>query len=398
MDCACPPPRALVRTRTVDGELQGEAHRTVSNSHPETRQRFDLRRNLIVLFFLLLQDSPSLPISNEPLVRTITWNSSSPRRRLGSSQNSPNTSRISDPPHNNDIFSQIDEENARGNEEEDRTSSFIPTLRIPDTSVKKELEPLCTDNGSAIVLLCWGESSCCSILPVPVQYPEDEVATWTELNKAWYTRRGTWGKYLPGFGVTRVDIVEISILGLKTTSKGRRNDEYIGIYTEKDTNAERRRLQSTIDNAGPMPHCSYDRYTGTDCPVKKVRAARRDLSLLDTVALMKYVFSCPILATSNDFLEKGNLVYSHRDILSEVDSWHGWNSPGLRELKFRGIVITEGWTLDMRHVILPLMSTIFLVVVVVAKFIFGWSTAWTVGAFFVALVTLLWMWATYMAG
>lgn len=113
---------------------------------------------------------------------------------------------------------------------------------------------------------------------------------------------------------------------------------------------------------------------------------------------MKYVFSCPILATSNDFLEKGNLVYSHRDILSEVDSWHGWNSPGLRELKVRGIAITEGWTLDMRHVVLPLMSTIFLVVVVVAKSIFGWSTAWTVGAFFVALVTLLWMWATYMAG
>ncbi|KAE8311123.1 hypothetical protein BDV41DRAFT_566112 [Aspergillus transmontanensis] len=394
MDCACPPPRALVRTRrTVDGELQGEAHRTVSNSHPETRQPFDLRRNLIVLFSFLLQDSPSLPISNEPLVRTITWDSSSPRRRLG-----------------------INEENARGNEEEDRTSSFIPTLPIPDTrgkrqmdrkmrhktrieALKKELEPLCTDNGSAIVLLCWGESSCCSILPVPVQYPEDEVATWTEINKAWYTRRGTWGKYLPGFGVTRVDIIEvkISILGLKKTSK--------------DTNAERRRLQYTIDNAGPMPHCSYDRYTGTvycasdcncfdclpcfddaeDCPVKKVRAARRDLSLLDTVALMKYVFSCPILATSNDFLEKGNLVYSHRDILSEVDSWHGWNSPGLRELKFRGIVITEGWTLDMRHVVLPLMSTIFLVVVVVAKFIFGWSTAWTVGAFFVALVTLLWI-------
>ncbi|KAE8337903.1 hypothetical protein BDV24DRAFT_139148 [Aspergillus arachidicola] len=436
MDCACPPPRALVRTRrTVDDELQGEAHRTVSNSHPETRQRFDLRRNLIVLFSFLLQDSPSLPISNEPLVRTITWDSSSPRRRLGSSQNSPNTSRISDPPHNNDIFSQVNEENARGNEEEDRTSSFIPTLPIPDTrgkrqmdrkmrhktrieALKKELEPLCTDNGSAIVLLCWGESSCCSILPVPVQYPEDEVATWTEINKAWYTRRGTWGKYLPGFGVTRVDIVEISILGPKKTSKGRRNDEYIGIYTEKDTNAERRRLQYTIDNAGPMPHCSYDRYTGTvyctsdcncfdclpcfddaeDCPVKKVRAARRDLSLLDTVALMKYVFSCPILATSNDFLEKGNLVYSHRDILSEVDSWHGWNSPGLRELKFRGIAITEGWTLDMRHVVLPLMSTIFLVVVVVAKFIFGWGTAWTVGAFFIALVTLLWMWATYMAG
>ena len=69
----------------------------------------------------------------------------------------------------------------------------------------------------------------------------------------------------------------------------------------------------------------------------------------------------------------------------------------MRELKFRGLVIREGWTLDARKVILPLLATIFLAVVVAAKFLFGWNTAWTVGGFFVALVTLLWMWANYIS-
>lgn len=81
--------------------------------------------------------------------------------------------------------------------------------------------------------------------------------------------------------------------------------------------------------------------------------------------------------------------------MSKPDSWDGWHRPALRELKFRGIVIREGWTLDARNVVLPLLATMFLAVVVAAKFLFGWNTAWTVGGFFVALVTLLWMWANH---
>jgi hypothetical protein len=34
------------------------------------------------------------------------------------------------------------------------------------------------------VLLCWGEKSGCSTLPVPVSSPEDEVSTWKEINRA----------------------------------------------------------------------------------------------------------------------------------------------------------------------------------------------------------------------
>jgi hypothetical protein len=44
---------------------------------------------------------------------------------------------------------------------------------------------------------------------------------------------------------------------------------------------------------------------------------------------------------------------------------------------------------DTRQVVLPLGATIFLGVVMVAKFLFDWSTAWNVGSFFVALVALL---------
>ena len=126
--------------------------------------------------------------------------------------------------------------------------------------------------------------------------------------------------------------IKISILGLKQASKGREGCEYIGIYTEHDIVAEEQRLQRSIDNYVPTGGCTYDRYTGRvecsvsdcfcygcypgldaldDCPVEINRAARRQLSLLKTLPLMRHAFSNSILADSNDFLEKPNLVYSH---------------------------------------------------------------------------------------
>ncbi|KAL4927730.1 uncharacterized protein BDV17DRAFT_265656, partial [Aspergillus undulatus] len=65
--------------------------------------------------------------------------------------------------------------------------------------LKKYLMPISPEDGSAVVLLCWGEKSCCSILPVSVSNPEDEVATWREINTAWYTCRGHWREKLWGF-------------------------------------------------------------------------------------------------------------------------------------------------------------------------------------------------------
>lgn len=45
------------------------------------------------------------------------------------------------------------------------------------------------------------------------------------------------------------------------------------------------------------------------------------------------------------------------------------------------IVVCGGWALDKPQVILPLLVAILLGVVVAASFLFGWDTAWTVGAF-----------------
>lgn len=122
------------------------------------------------------------------------------------------------------------------------------------------------------------------------------------------------------------------MLGLKEAEKGREKGEYIGMYTVNDIPTERKRLQHIIDSNFPSSDCRYSRDTGTvecgsdcccsdcfpglndvdECPVKILRAARRYISLLDTLVLMRQVFSNPVLAASNDFLEKGNLVYGHQ--------------------------------------------------------------------------------------
>ncbi|KAL3484083.1 hypothetical protein BJX62DRAFT_244282 [Aspergillus germanicus] len=196
----------------------------------------------------------------------------------------------------------------------------------------KELEPLSSEHGSAVVLLCWGEKTSCSIMPVPVAHPEDEVATWTELNNAWYARRGDWRRKLPGFGIKSVDIVEIMMLSSKKSSDHLGQGEYIGMYTEKDIPGERESLQATLSRDLPLwaSECSYERETDTmtckfkcycgdcgpdgldKCPQRTLRDAERALFFLDTLPMMRLVFSNPVLATSSDFLQKGNLVYSHQ--------------------------------------------------------------------------------------
>lgn len=82
-----------------------------------------------------------------------------------------------------------------------------------------------------------------------------------------------------------------------------------------------------------------------------------------------------------------------RDILSEVRCWH---CPSVAELKFRGLMIEEGWDLHSKHIILPLTTTALLLIVVGARLLYGdWGIAWNVGCFFVALVALSTTWADY---
>jgi len=54
--------------------------------------------------------------------------------------------------------------------------------RIQD--LKEKLKYIIPENGSAVVLMCWGKPSCCSILPVRVSSSEDEVTAWSEIQNA----------------------------------------------------------------------------------------------------------------------------------------------------------------------------------------------------------------------
>ncbi|KAJ6018492.1 hypothetical protein N7522_001956 [Penicillium canescens] len=179
------------------------------------------------------------------------------------------------------------------------------------------------------------------------------------------------------------------------------------MYTKIDTLAERKRLEHIIDNYEPQEfQCSYNLYTGkvdclescvsrildhVQCPDERFFKAERDLSLLNTRPLMKLVFSNPNLAASNDFLKEEGIVHSHADVLGKLNEWH---CSELRELRFRGIIISEGWRISAQPMLLSLTVTILLIIVVAAKFTFyDWGTAWNIGCFFATLTTIPWIWA-----
>lgn len=73
-----------------------------------------------------------------------------------------------------------------------------------------------------------------------------------------------------------------------------------------------------------------------------------------------------------------------------------WHCPKLREMKFRGILVKEILKVESQYILLPLASSVLFGTVIVAKFTFGdWGTAWTVGCFFLALVSLWCGYAKY---
>ncbi|GIJ86674.1 hypothetical protein Asppvi_005566 [Aspergillus pseudoviridinutans] len=184
---------------------------------------------------------------------------------------------------------------------------------------------------------------------------------------------------------------------------------YMGTYTTEDLAGERRRLEEVITNYRPQePPCQYNLSTGRvncldtcvshvieyeECPEKKYHKALRELSRLDARSLLTLFFSDADLAALNGFLNREGLVYSHLDVLRRFDEWH---CPELGELRFHGVRIQEDWEFSLRNIVLPFVVSLLFVLVVVAKLTFGdWATAWNVGCFFVALATLLWMWAEY---
>ena len=102
---------------------------------------------------------------------------------------------------------------------EDQDACLGPEFTLKDSrevahnsrkeSLTKMLLPLLGDGADTFILLCWGGEHECSITPVPITNSIDETVIWEDIRQVWYSRRGWWRRYVPCFGVKRVDIVEV---------------------------------------------------------------------------------------------------------------------------------------------------------------------------------------------
>lgn len=108
--------------------------------------------------------------------------------------------------------------------------------------------------------------------------------------------------------------------------------EFVGMYTKKDLQNEKKRLERIIDNYRQQDDpCQYNLSTGSvdcwetcvssiidvECPEKVKYDAERQLENLETHRLMTLAFSDPELASLNDFLQGENVVYGHRSVFKE---------------------------------------------------------------------------------
>lgn len=206
----------------MNDELQITAYRARPDDHPEQRRRFYLKHlSITTPFSLLFQNDQLLPISNDPVVPITSFGDTIPLRcRSGGPHHHDIRAGESNPLNGNGFYAvdeQIEEsEISRKEGEESSSGSTLSSLDIRKENHKnrikalaEELKPMFLEDGSAVVLLCWGEKYGCSILPVQVSNTEDEVCAWERIHRAWYARRGYWRKYLPGFNVTQVEVVEV---------------------------------------------------------------------------------------------------------------------------------------------------------------------------------------------
>lgn len=192
--------------------------------------------------------------------------------------------------------------------------------------------------------------------------------------------------------------------------------EFVGMFAKHDVQSEKKRLGSIIDNHMEQDDpCQYDLSTGlvncsygcvshdidVRCPDLLKFEAERQLDHVNTQPLMRLAFSNPELAFLNDFLRGEKLIYGHRsviirrhpmtlsdpdvnrDILKLLNEWH---CPKLREIKFRGIFVQEGWNMESRYLLFSVALALLFTTILTSKSIFGeWGTAWTVGTFFLTL-------------
>lgn len=184
------------------------------------------------------------------------------------------------------------------------------------------------------ILLCWGKTDHCQMIPVKIPHSADDVAVWHEVQRVWYKQKGSWRRNIPFFGVKKVSAVDVrsqrptdvkrhntnrlaqvSIAG--RNSKSLSDSEFIGSYTEEDIETQKQRLEQKVAEYMPQEFpCSYDPETGRtdcfndcvswvgyglECPEETFHSAERGLRRLNMRQFLALAFSDPSIAKGNDF-------------------------------------------------------------------------------------------------
>ncbi|RMZ46441.1 hypothetical protein CA14_008224 [Aspergillus flavus] len=265
------------------------------------------------------------------------------------------------------------------------------TGRISHINRKKEIEqilgPLLAESTNNVLLLCWGDKDRCHIIPTSIPHEANEVNIWESIRAAWYARRGHWRTYIPLYGVQQVDIVEVTMAGYESVSLGGEISEvqYLGLYREAEPANKRSELEDNIAHYEPQDFpCQYNPSTGKvncsrnycvsciaddiECPENRLYESQRQLLHLIRRPLLTQAFSNENVANGNSLLKNEKLLYSHSDMLKKLDAWH---VPDLSEIPFHALLITEGWDLGTRSVVIPLAMSFFFLLVVVSKVIYN---------------------------
>ena len=125
---------------------------------------------------------------------------------------------------------------------------------------------------------------------------------------------------------------KVSIAGMSRRNPSRSGGaaEFVGMYTKKDLQIEKKRLEGIIEGYREQKYpCPYNLSTGmvdcfdtcvsydidVKCPEEVKFDAERQLDNLETRHLMKHAFSHPELAHLNDYLQGEKVIYGHRSVL-----------------------------------------------------------------------------------
>ncbi|KAK1762279.1 hypothetical protein QBC33DRAFT_552179 [Phialemonium atrogriseum] len=264
------------------------------------------------------------------------------------------------------------------------------------------------------VLLCYGNGGQGTAFPVLLEAFDAETQ-WRQLRDAWYAKRG--GKRLRqllhalGFGVKKIERVRIYIQGLPL-----KPDDGLDIaYQILDVTSKVRLLQeenlatnilditsswdpdgNSVCSYGPdgifvdrCPH--WDDGRGVCCEALAHFCRCVEIGELQMISRYAKLLQDPKSAVTNScvFLP-WKLFYMERDIEQQLLRCE---DAGLSAVEWEALLFTEGWTFNSKSMVFPVLATLFFLVVMASRFLYGdWGTAWTAAGSLAGFIATGLMW------